>query len=243
MRVALVQFALTPDTRSANIASLMRMIDRACERDPAPDLLVLPAGCAPATVDFGAHGVTRAMGDTLAASLAMKAREWGVFVAGGFHTRDDPGPLVQGVLIDPDGDVLIRTRREDDAAGLLARVRTTSIGTVGLLLSCLVGDNAGDGSPEHSNVLVVPGLAQGAEAAASGAGRAPGALSGLARRCACYVCAAFPILPKTHGTPPERPSKWPSQVYAPDGSSVARARSREAVVMVELTGHVTTEDD
>ena len=234
MRVALIQLAASPDTRSAHIARLMRMINKTCERDPAPDLLVLPAGCECSSRNDGHDGITRAMGDTLAGLLAMQAREWGVFIAGGFQTRDGAGPLVRGALFDPDGDVLIRTCRDDDAGRLLARVATTSIGAVGLLLSEHLREKATWNRPEHCEVLAVPGLAQDAETVASGTARPDHTLGRPARRAGCYVCYAFPAPAGAGGVQRQRKAQGPSRIYAPDGAQLARASDREEVLMAEL---------
>ena len=234
MRVAVVQVAVTPNSRSANISRLMRMIVRACERDPAPDLLVLPAGCESVPSDAGANGVTRAMGDAFAGLLAMQAREWGVFIAGGHRTRDETGPLVRGVLLDPDGDVLIRTGRDDTTAGLLTHVRMTAIGAVGLVLGGQAGDAAADDDPKHCDVLVVSGRTEDGAEAASRTGQPARVWRALARQRGCHVCVAFPVLPTTGEVPRSRRGQGRSRVYAPDGSTIAQALDRETVVAVEF---------
>ena len=234
MRVAVIQVAVVPDSRSANIARLMRMIVRACEREPAPDLLVLPCGCESAPPAAGANGVTRAMGDALAGLLAMQAREWGVFIAGGHWTRDDAGPLVHGVLLDADGDALIRTGRGDYAAGSLTHVRTTAVGTVGLMLGGQTAGAPTDDDAKHCDLLIVSGFAEDGADADSGVEQPGRAWGALARRHGCHVCVALPVEANAGEGPRRGRSQGPSAVYAPDGSKSGRAPNHEAVVVVEV---------
>jgi len=231
VKVALVQYGVARDTRSANIVHLMRSIDRACEHDPAPDLVVLPAACENSPASADAANVTRAMGDAFAGLLAMKAREWGVFVAGGYRTRDNAGALIRGVLIDPDGDTMIATARGDGTASMLARIWTTPIGSVGLLLGEYLGKSATDAEAEPCGLLIVSGSGPNGMAKASDLRGAADQLRKLAIRLGCHVCGAFPLF-RSRGDRP--PTGGLSGVYAPDGTPVVQAPAREAVVLADL---------
>ncbi|MCK4660510.1 MAG: hypothetical protein KAV82_13390 [Phycisphaerae bacterium] len=234
MRVGLIQIAVTPGVRSANIARLMRLIDQTCECDPAPDLVVVPAGCESDLGHAVSSGLTRAMGYALLGPLAMKAREWGVFLAGGFWGRDESGPLVRGVLLDPDGDVLIKTARQNDAQRLPVRVWATSIGAVGLLLGEHVDDEVPDDVIEAGGVLVVSGTVCNGKVPHRRSDEVGDRLSKLAQRCASYVCGVFPVSAEEAGNSDKGGIAGPSQAFGPDGSRIACAPGGEAIVVVDL---------
>lgn len=231
MRVALVQPAATSDIRSANIARLMRLIDQACGCDPAPDLVVFPAGCESGSVGAGFNDVSRAMGDTFVGLMAMKACEWGVFIAGGYHTRDDAGVLCRGVLLDPDGDAVIATASGGRAASMAECMRETVLGAVGLLLGEHLDQSVTDGAAAPCDLLVVCGNMPGETGKAVDARIAVNRLRDLAIRHRCHVCAALPLPPSGRGS---RSMGAMSCVLAPDGAPIAQAPAREAVVPIDL---------
>ena len=73
MRLALLQLRIRPGARSANLAHALRRFVQAAEKDPPPDLIVLPAWCD----GYVGGGVTEAMAQTFSESLGVAAREWG----------------------------------------------------------------------------------------------------------------------------------------------------------------------
>jgi predicted amidohydrolase len=209
---------VVPGSRAANIGRYIRAIDAVCERPPGPDLVLLPAGCDADPSAPDAESLTAAMGHALGGLLAMKAREWGVYVAGGYRTRDAAGPLVCGVLLDADGDALLRTRRGDDAGALLRRARATAIGRLGLVL----GAHLTDGVPEDIHLAGGVVLVAGGGAEMPVSAEVEARLGALARAVDCYVCGAF-AAPSggDHGGAPRR--SRPCVVYGPGGSPVAYA--------------------
>ncbi len=106
MRITLVQMRIDLASRASNLSRALRWIDLACAQDPAPDLVVLPGGCDGAAFGPGAPPVSMAMTQVFSQSVALKAKEWGTYVALGF--RQPSGQLCAsvGVLFDPDGDAI-----------------------------------------------------------------------------------------------------------------------------------------
>lgn len=104
MRIALVQMRIDFTSRATNLSRALRWIDRACAEDPAPDLVVLPAGCDGAAFGPGASPVSVAMAQVFSQSVALKAKEWGTYIALGFHQPPGQPCDSLGVLYDPDGD-------------------------------------------------------------------------------------------------------------------------------------------
>ncbi len=100
-----MQIGVRTDSRSANLTHVLGHVVGAAETEPAaPDLLVLPAGCdGPVS-----PGLSEAMVQGFAESLAAVAREWGLYVAAGLLEPAGDGFGEAGRLIDPDGDALVR---------------------------------------------------------------------------------------------------------------------------------------
>ena len=108
MRAALLQLRIDSQSRAANLSQALRMIDEACSADPSPDLVILPEACDTGQPEGRTSSITPAMADGFGQSLASKAREWGVYVAAGFHQVVDGAPIGSAALYDPDGDVVVR---------------------------------------------------------------------------------------------------------------------------------------
>ncbi len=167
MRIALIQMAIETGGRSANLVRALQWIDRACDQDPAPDLIVLPESCDLGVAAPDAAAMAEPVGGPFAESLAAKAREMGVHVAAGLTERDVGGLYSAGVLFDVDGDVLLRHRRihldpcqrETYTSGDRLRVRQTPWGCVGIQVSadldlpCLTDALAAMGAA----LIIVPG--------------------------------------------------------------------------------------
>ncbi|MBN2562872.1 MAG: carbon-nitrogen hydrolase family protein [Phycisphaerae bacterium] len=111
MRIAVVQAAVDPASRTVTLQRALRAIDLAAEQDPAPDLILLPAfNDVLAVMSGNAEIIERPAGQTVAA-CGLRARQWGVFVAMGFAERGGDKPYVTGVLLDRDGDLCLANRQ------------------------------------------------------------------------------------------------------------------------------------
>lgn len=108
MRIALIQPLLRDDSQALRLQELSAAIDRACSASPAPDLIALPGQC-----DIGgarsARGVSDAFLESAREHLASKAKEWGVFIAAGLHTREGGKLAPYAILLDPDSDTVARS--------------------------------------------------------------------------------------------------------------------------------------
>jgi hypothetical protein len=140
MRIALVQMRIDFESRASNLSRALRWIDRACAEDPAPDLVVLPAGCDGAAFGPGRPTVSVAMAQVFSQSVALRAKEWGTYIALGFHQPPGQPCDSLGVVYDPDGDTIATvcvTPVGDDAAGLPSQltVTQTPLGCWSLLLA------------------------------------------------------------------------------------------------------------
>ncbi len=134
MRVALVQIELDATSGAGNTQRIGRAIDRAAGVSPAPDLLVLPAAC-----DTG--GVVRpkvaddARLSAVREAIALKAKEWGVYIAAGVHWCTSDGNKPCTVLYDPDADIVAQAGIEpDEALDIVSAepLRRTPIGWMGV---------------------------------------------------------------------------------------------------------------
>lgn len=126
MRVALLQTRIRTDSRSANLSHVLRQVVRAAEAVPAPDLVMLPAGCdGPVS-----EGLSPAIVQGFAESLAAMAREWGVYVAAGLLRWGGDGFGEEARVYDPDGDALIGTGPGERET--VFTVRDTPLGRLGI---------------------------------------------------------------------------------------------------------------
>ena len=227
MRVALLQLRIDSQSRAANLSQAFRMIDEACSADPSPDLLVLPEACDTGRSEGRTSSLTPAMADGFGQSLASKAREWGVYVAAGFHQVVDGVPVGSAVLYDPDGDVVVRCCR---GASPCAGATPTSFGVwaVGL------------GSDRWDQEAVATGLAgAGVRLIAVPALQADTGVCCLASRGAdlskvlkAYTCVAVGV-PAADATGDG--SEAPSQVWGRDGAPLAqRSVSASGIVVAEI---------
>ena len=116
MHIALVQMTLETGRRSANLVRALGWIDKACDLDPCPDLVVLPACCDIGWLPRDAMNLAGPVGGPFVESLAAKAREMGIHLVAGLNETDAGSLYVAAVLFDPDGDVLLRQRMIDPAA-------------------------------------------------------------------------------------------------------------------------------
>lgn len=240
MKIALLQLRLDPVSRSSNLSRALRMLDRACAQDPSPDLLVFPEACDGRSPGAPHAAMTRAMASGFSESFAAKAREWGVYVAGGFHQAADDGAVSVATLYDPDGDAVLCCPRDAGAGSSSDRetgslcVRKTPLGIWGL---CLGSQCEEDGILERlaaaeARVLIVP--------AVSGAG--PDTMAeqrwvDLSKRLMVFTCLAAGIVAGTESAGRSGSRETGSFVCGPDGRMIARGSTpREQVVFAELAG-------
>ncbi|MBN1345237.1 MAG: carbon-nitrogen hydrolase family protein [Phycisphaerae bacterium] len=143
MRIALAQMRIETGRKSANMVRALSLIDKACDMEPAPDLVVLPECCDLGNLSAESADLVEPVGGTFAESLAAKAREMGVHVLAGLAERHGQAVYSAAVLFDVDGDVLLRQRgiSIDSAAdggvvpGDRIQVKRTPFGTLGVQLS------------------------------------------------------------------------------------------------------------
>ena len=108
MRVALLQVRLDPKSGAANVQRINAAIDRAAGAEPPPDLLVLPGGCDTGGATPGRAWPAAAL-ESVKADIALKAREWGLYIAAGSHVVRDESLAPCALLFDADGDVAMRS--------------------------------------------------------------------------------------------------------------------------------------
>lgn len=155
MRIAMAAVILDDQSRSANIARALSLIDAAASAEASVDLVVLPAGC-----DVGGASdwhPSPGMVETYRASLSAKAREWGVYVAAGQWRCDGDRREYGATLLDADGDEIATCGSPETGAMAL---RDTLIGTIGLSLDSAGGLNAArtaNPSPRPRVMIVIGG--------------------------------------------------------------------------------------
>jgi len=112
MQVAVIQQAILPGHRSKTLQMVLRSVDAAAQRDPAPDLIVLPAFGDVLSFAIGAAAMAeRTEGPTVAA-LSLEARQWGVQICLGLAERGPDRPYLTSLLLDYDGDVQLVHRQQ-----------------------------------------------------------------------------------------------------------------------------------
>lgn len=132
MNVSLLQITLDRKARAGNLVRVTDAIVRAARSDSTPDLLILPGSC-----DTGGGPPGRDHSDgflaNFRATIASKAREWGLYIAAGLHIACETGHEHCGVLFDPDGDlVAVGAAQQSGGAGGDGRIANwaTVIGTM-----------------------------------------------------------------------------------------------------------------
>lgn len=122
MRVVLLQVPLDPRSGATNVQRINTAIDRAAGAEPPPDLLVLPGGCDTGGVTPGRARPAAAL-EGIKANIALKAREWGLYIAAGAHVARNRSLLPCAWLFDADGDVAmlsVGAGSSEDVQGLTA---------------------------------------------------------------------------------------------------------------------------
>lgn len=146
MRACLIPMAIQPGKRSANLGRALDWMEQVADLESAPDLIVFPEG-----VDWGLFqagpdpNLVEPRSGPFVESLADRARGLGIYVAAGVTELEDGHLFSCAVLIDPDGDTILRHRRitvgqdlgPSFSPGTRLQVRETPLGRCGLL----VGDD------------------------------------------------------------------------------------------------------
>jgi hypothetical protein len=204
MRLTILQMRVDSESRAANLAHALRLIDRACVAEPSPDLLVLPANCdGHATAEPGS--ITPAMAQTFAQSIAGKAREWGVYVAAGMARYANDVCVSGAALFDPDGDTVIRTPAPPNARASDDADRTggdppgrTPFGRWTLVGGGEAGLSEGEDPPDGTDLIIIP--ASRIHAAAECVAMRIDDLARDVGACVCVVVeAASPAAPSSRG--------------------------------------------
>jgi predicted amidohydrolase len=228
MRIALLQIRVQPESRSANLSHLLRRVVQAVETVPAPDLLMLPAGCD----GTSAQGVTEAMAQGFGESLAAAAREWGVYVAAGFLRVCGSVAKGQARLYDPDGDVVAWSAADDGAED--CGVFETSLGRLCIQLSD--GCTLASAPDEPCDILLV--CARPGERPAPADPAWLEQLADTARRTNAILCVASAV--DGAGDKGEAESPGGSAVFDQTGRCVVTARpGAEETVMGEVNMIIT----
>jgi hypothetical protein len=115
LNVALLQIELDASSPARNLQRVLGAIDRACRTDPSPDLVVLPGGCDTGGPLPGGEFPLSII-QNVREAIALKAREWGIYIAVGLHARCPDGYRHSAVLFDPDADVVAMHEAGDECA-------------------------------------------------------------------------------------------------------------------------------
>ena len=204
MRMAVVQLDVEPAQRTLTFQRALAAIDAAAERDPAPDIILLPAFCdVPATLTTDKTIREWLAGPTVEA-CGQRARQWGVHVAAGLAERGEKKPFVTGIVLDVDGDVRLIQRQCDFRDGLPAYFargenRATADTDLGRI-AMLVGDDLLDGEAWAAAVRAGAAIIFGVAWWASGPAAAKLDAGSVRRRLAelaglhGLVCAAADVV-------------------------------------------------
>ena len=242
MRAALIQTGLDPAGRSSNMQAISAAIRRAARVSPAPDLLVLPGACDTGGVSPARNSPFHAMQSTRDL-IAMKAKEWGVYIAVGLRDRDGDGFVSASVLFDPDGDVAAQSRHpigEDPSSPGACPVWSTPLGRIGVVHidQLLESDRIEDGS--FAGAWMALPLAPGSW------GRRRRAIEERVLRMrddAALRKGAFwgVVVPARDSTEVDGTTELTTFACGPQGDPLAIARSHdEAIVFVEASLEVAT---
>ncbi len=147
---------LVDNSRSANIARTLDLVDTVSRMTPAPDLIVIPPGTDRAC--NSQQPLSVAMSETYEASLARKAREWGVYLSFGQQRLRSGVVWEVATVIDADGDQLLR-HREDDRQQRVSRCGTP-MGSIGICFEsqCVDSLHTQNEPTEPTDILIVQGV-------------------------------------------------------------------------------------
>jgi predicted amidohydrolase len=107
----MVQMDVAAMQRSANLSHVLRRLHAAAGQEPAPELVLLPGACDAGSLNVAAELLTEELSSVFVETIAERAQESGVYVAAGTLERDRTGIFHTVVLLDTDGDVLLKHRQ------------------------------------------------------------------------------------------------------------------------------------
>lgn len=112
MRIAVVQLALHPELRTIAFQRALRAVNAAANKNPSPDVVLLPAfRDVPAFIAHAPAVAEKCPGQTTAA-FGLKARQWGVFISLGLAEWGRERPSITSILLDRDGDTIATHRQQ-----------------------------------------------------------------------------------------------------------------------------------
>ena len=111
MRIAVVQLATRPNERTRTLQAALGAIDAAAKKDPAPDLILLPAFADVPAAALGKKIVCEHVHGQTSAGCGQRSRNWGVFTVFGLAEKGPHKPYVATVLLDRDGDIRLSQRQ------------------------------------------------------------------------------------------------------------------------------------
>lgn len=214
MRVALLQIRVGAPSFSANLTHVLRQVVRAVDSDSPPDLVILPAGC-----DGPMHaGLSAAMVQGFAESLAAVAREWGVYLAAGSLRPNGDGITEAARVYDPDGDVVMCSGGAGEAGRCV--LRETALGRLAVGLDLEGAPVAPPAGP--CDLLLIHGRwSAPSKRRRQSCAELHERFSGLARRIAAPVCAVGAV--GAPGRDGETSLLGGSGLWAPDGACILAA--------------------
>ncbi len=243
MRIAVVQLEVRPEQRTIAFQRALRAVEVAADRDPAPDLILLPAFRDVAAYIAGGPAVGEKIPGQTTAAFGLKARQWGVFISLGLAEWTRNQPFVTSVLLDRDGDTLAthRQRRFETpaepvfAAGDESTTANTILGRVALLTGDDVLEEAAWASAAKATAALVISSACRAnreDAGSIDADEFRGRLCELAVRYDMPCAVADVVIP-----PNGVMSRWPgvSTIVSRQGVVLAAAEpDKEALLLQAL---------
>ncbi len=237
MRVALVQIQLDPKSRAANLQVLDAAIDEAANANPAPDLIALPGACDTGGVSPARGGDQTAL-EVVKGNMALKAREWGVFMAVGLHVQCDDKWIPCAVLFDPDGDVVVRSvasaAGKDAESSVHIELWASAVGDLGVFEPTIAELPGGRAVVSDRGALItIPTVASlGGKRQSTTAANIASLRSDPAAGCGAYwavVGAAMKQKSSRDG------SGWRTFIRAPSGAIIASVEcSDETIVHAEV---------
>jgi len=234
LRAALVQLRLESGKRSANLTNVLRWIDEAADLTPAPDLICLPGPCDYGPNPKGIAAPLDCLGGPFAETVALKAKDLGLFVALGHVDADHLGAYLAVSLFDPDGDAVLRHRGvvvppgagTELSGGTALRVADTPLGRVGLLTDTDLREPCLGTSLSAMGATLIVVSSRGVEP--DGGPGAKKRLGEVARSCAAFLLVACPAAA-------DGQRKCASSAFDPRGQCLVSATpGREGIVEVAL---------
>jgi len=121
VRLAVVQLEVQAGRRAVALQRALAALDAAADRDPAPDLILLPAFADVPAVLAGRPFIAERTPGQTASAIGYHGREWGVFTAFGFAESHADTLYMTAALLDRDGDLRLANRQMTILRGVTDR--------------------------------------------------------------------------------------------------------------------------